>query len=223
MTDRKWVEYYDRFARVYAAPIAQSGYVTSDNKSLDNNVFDDWADYIQRYLMVASNHYFLDVGCGSGVFLKRFARYTNHLFGVDPAESQLANARSNCPTVQLRLGSATDAAFGNIRFDRIICNSVFLCFPNMSHARDAICHFLSISSLNGKIWIGDLPLPTEEMRENSDYRRTGLTTKLGTQHYPPEFMARLCEEFGVTGTYVRQVVNKASAAFRYDWLIEKNN
>ena len=66
-------------------------------------------------------------------------------------------------------------------------------------------------------------MPTEEMRENSDYRRTGLTSKLGTQHYPAEFMAQLCKEFGVTGTYVRQVVNKESAAFRYDWLIEKND
>lgn len=221
MADSKWVEYYDRFAKVYAAPIAQSGYVTNDNKTLDESVFDDWVEYIQSHFMVASSHYLLDVGCGSGIFLERFSRYTSHLFGVDPAESQLANARSNCPTVRLRLGSATDAAFGNLRFDRIFCNSVFLCFSDMSHARDAIYHFLSISALDAKIWIGDLPLPTKEMQENSDYRRTGLTTKLGTQHYPPEFMEKLCKEFGVAGTYVKQIVNKASAAFRYDWLIEK--
>jgi hypothetical protein len=91
----------------------------------------------------------------------------------------------------------------------------------MSHARDAVSHFLSISSDDAKIWIGDLPLPTAEMLEDGDYRRTGLTTKLGTQHYPPGFMTDLCRELGVAGTYIQQVVNKASASFRYDWLIEK--
>jgi SAM-dependent methyltransferase len=219
--DQKWVDYYDQFARIYTEPEAQSGYVTSNNVTLDQSVFDGWIEHIQGHLRVSQDHYFLDVGCGSGVFLKRFARYTSHLFGVDPAPTQIDNARSNCPAAQLRVGSALDAGFGNIRFDRIICNSVFLCFPTMSHARNAISHFLSISSGRAKIWIGDLPLPTAEMREDGEYRRTGLTTKLGTQHYPPQFMEKLCAEFHVTGNYIKQVVNKASAAFRYDWLIEK--
>jgi SAM-dependent methyltransferase len=221
MMDPKWVDYYGRFARIYTEPEAQSGYVTSNNTTLDQSVFDSWIEYIQGYFGVSPDHYLLDVGCGSGVFLKRFARYTSHLFGVDPAAAQIENARSNCPAAHLRIGSAVDAGFGDIRFDRIICNSVFLCFPTISHARDAISHFLSISSNRAKIWIGDLPLPTAEMREDGEYRRTGLTTKLGTQHYPPKFMEELCEDLDVAGTYIKQVVNKASAAFRYDWLIEK--
>jgi SAM-dependent methyltransferase len=219
--DPKWVDYYDNFAKLRSEPEAQSGYVTSDNTILDQGVFDGWIEYMQKYLAIAHHHYLLDVGCGSGIFLKRFARYTRHLFGVDPAAAQLDNARLHCPIAHFRVGSAVDAAFGAIRFDRIICNSVFLCFPIMSHARDAISHFLSISSDDAKIWIGDLPLPTAEMREDGEYRRTGLTTKLGTQHYPPRFMADVCEDLGVAGTYIKQNVNKTSAAFRYDWLIDK--
>jgi len=218
--DAKWVAYYDGFAAHYADPAAQSGYIAGD-KILDSSVFDGWVEFIQRYFSVSSDHYLLDVGCGSGVFLRRFSRYTNRLFGVDPSAQQIANAQSNCPSAQLRIGTAVDAAFSNIRFDRIICNSVFLCFPNMSHAREAVAHFLSISSNSAKIWIGDLPLPTTEMHGGSEYRRVGLTTKLGTQHYPPSFMEDLCKEFGVNYTYIKQAVNKASAAFRYDWLIEK--
>jgi SAM-dependent methyltransferase len=221
MMDSKWVDYYEQFARVHTGPEAQSGYVTSDNRTLDESVFDHWVELIQGYFGVSPRHYLLDVGCGSGVFLQRFAHYTCNLFGVDPAAGQLENARLNCPGAHLRVGSALDAAFGNIKFDRIICNSVFLCFPTMSDARDAISHFLSISSNDAKIWIGDLPLPTIEMREDGEYRRTGLSTKLGTQHYPPRFMAEVCRELEVAGTYIKQVVNKASAAFRYDWLIEK--
>jgi SAM-dependent methyltransferase len=220
--DQKWVDYYDGFAKLYSKAEAQSGYVTSDHQTLDDIVFDGWIKYIQKYFTVSESHYLLDVGCGSGVFLKRFERYTSHLFGVDPAVAQIENARLNCPTANLRIGSALDAAFGAIQFSRIICNSVFLCFPTMAHARDAISHFLSISAHDAKIWIGDLPLPTAEMQGGCEYRRTGLTTKLGTQHYPPAFMADLCRELGVEGTYLKQAVNKASAAFRYDWLIEKN-
>jgi len=220
--DPKWVDYYDRFARLYANPAAQSGYV-ADDRPLDERVFDGWVEYIQQYFSVSSDHYLLDVGCGSGLFLKRFALYTPRLFGVDPSAEQIANARLNCPIAHLRIGTAVDAAFSNIRFDRIICNSVFLCFPALPYAREAIVHFLSISSDQAKIWIGDLPLPTTEMRQDGEYRRTGLTTKLGTQHYPPSFMEALCKDFGVRYTYVKQVVNKASAAFRYDWLIEKKS
>jgi SAM-dependent methyltransferase len=220
--DSKWVDYYDRFARDHADPIAKSGYVTNrDHRVLDQSVFDDWIEVIQRHFSISPQHYFLDVGCGAGVFLRQFARYTPHVFGVDPAQSQLASARSNCPIAQLRLGSAVDAAFGNTRFDRILCNSVFLYFLNMDHARDAISHFLSISTDGAKLWIGDLPLPTPEMRTDGPFRRTALTSKLETQHYPPSFMMRMCEEFGVTGTYVKQTMKKASAAFRYDFLIEK--
>ena len=219
--DHKWVDYYDQFARLHTEPAAQSGYVYNDNQTIDQSVFDDWIEFIQGYLAISPDHYLLDVGCGSGLFLKRFTRYTTHVFGVDPARAQLENARLNCPIASLRIGSAVDAAFGNILFDRIVCNSVFLCFPSMFAARDAVSHLLSISSNQAKIWIGDLPLPTPEMREDSEFRRIGLTSKLGTQHYPPAFMKDLCQELGVAGTYVKQVVNKVSAAYRYDWLIEK--
>src|SRR6266566_3540863 len=104
--DQKWVDYYDQFARIYTEPEAQSGYVTSNNVTLDQSVFDGWIEHIQGHLGVSQAHYFLDVGCGSGVFLKRFACYTSHLFGVDPAPAQIDNARSNCPAAQLRVGSA---------------------------------------------------------------------------------------------------------------------
>jgi SAM-dependent methyltransferase len=221
--DQKWVNYYDQFAKEHSDPVAQSGYVIGDDKALDQSVFDDWVAFIQSYLAVSSDHYFLDVGCGSGLFLKRFAHFTSRLYGVDPAVAQIKNARSNCPHAYLRVGSAVDAAFENIEFDVIICNSVFLCFPSMAYARDAVCHFLSISSDSAKIWIGDLPIPTNAMREDGDYRRTGLTTKLGTQHYPPRFMENLCRGLGVRGTYVKQLVNKETATYRYDWLVEKKS
>ena len=69
-----------------------------------------------------------------------------------------------------------------------------------------------------------MPLPTPEMREGGGYRRTGITTKLETQHYPPSFMERLCRDLGVNYTYVKQEVEgKVTAAYRYDWLIEKKS
>ena len=93
--DTQWVDYYNRLARSYADPAPQSGYLL-DNQPVDERVFDNWVQFIQRYFAVSADHYLLDVGCGSGLFLKRFAGYTNHLYGVDPSEEQLANARSNC-------------------------------------------------------------------------------------------------------------------------------
>lgn len=218
--DEKWVRYYDEFATRYHTPAAQSGYVAND-VPLGEGVFDDWVGAIQQRLAVSSQHTLLDVGCGAGVFLKRFARYTPLLYGVDPSAAQIENARTNCPTAQLRVGSATDARFEGIRFDRIVCNSVFLCFASMAHARETIAHFVAISSEEAKFWIGDLPFPTSEMAEGSGYRRTGLTTKLGTQHYPLAFMYEICEELRLRGSHFPQTVDKPSAAFRYDFLIEK--
>ncbi len=219
--DEKWVRYYEESAKRYDTPAAQSGYVTNE-VTLSEGLFDEWVEAIQQRLAVSSQHTLLDVGCGAGMFLKRFARYTSHLYGVDPSAAQIENARRNCPTAQLRVGSATDARFEGIPFDRIVCNSVFLLFANMAHARETVAHFLAISSAEAKFWIGDLPFPTAQMTEDGDYRRTGLTTKLGTQHYPLEFMYSICNELRLRGSHFPQTVNKASAAFRYDFLIEKN-
>lgn len=220
MLDRTWLDYYQRTAAERGDPISQSDYVL-DGAPIEPGIFDRWMELIQRHMPVGREDRCLDVGCGSGLFLTRLARLCDHLYGVDPSPNQLALSARQCPTARLRIGTAIDAGFSNVRFDRIICVSVFHYFKTLDAARDAIQHFLGLGSERLAIWIGDLPLPSAGM-DPVTCRRVGRTTGLETQHYPPEYMESVSTELGVKGRYVQQnVEGKVTASFRYDWLIER--
>jgi len=217
--NNNWITFYDNLAKTSPDPVSQSGYLV-DGKPIDEEVFEAWACYIQEHVEVRPQHVLLDVGCGSGLFLKRFSKFTDQLYGVDTSAEQIKNAKTNCPSAHLRIGSALDAGFGNLCFDRIICNGVFLLLESLVFARDVVKHILSISAPDARIWIGDLPMPTKEMMPDGNYRRKGKSSDLELQHFPPDFFNELCSELGVEGHPVAQEVRgKLTAAFRYDFLI----
>jgi cyclopropane fatty-acyl-phospholipid synthase-like methyltransferase len=208
--NNKWVAFYDDLAKTRSDPVSQSGYVI-DGKPIEEEVFEAWVQHIQQHLDARPEHALLDVGCGSGLFLKRFSRFTGQLYGVDTSAEQIKNAKINCPAAHLRVGSALDAGFGGQRFGRIICNGVFLLFDSLFFAKVAAKYIVSISAPDAKIWIGDLPMPTQEMRPDGNYRRKGKANGLELQHFPVDFFSEICSELGVEGY--------PTAAFRYDFLI----
>ena len=216
----KWIAFYDDLGKTCRDPVSQAGYLV-DGKAIEEEVFEAWAQHIQRHFDVRPEDVLLDIGCGSGLFLKYFSKLTDRLYGVDTSVEQIKNAKMNCPAAHLRVGSSLDAGFGDLQFSRIICNGVFLLFDSLSFANAVIRYMLSISAPEGKIWIGDLPLPTKEMQSDGNYRRRGKSSDLELQHFPPDFFNKLCSELGVEGHPVAQAVRgKVTAEFRYDFLLK---
>jgi SAM-dependent methyltransferase len=60
----------------------------------------------------------LDVGCGSGYFLHRLHEYgAAECHGVDLMEDRIATGRERYPTLELRVGSATELPYADGAFD----------------------------------------------------------------------------------------------------------
>ena len=76
-----------------------------------------------RALEVRSGEVVLDIGCGSGLFLRDLAQAVGPLgraFGVDPSDEQLRVARSNCAdlsNVELQTGSTFALPYPSASFD----------------------------------------------------------------------------------------------------------
>lgn len=62
----------------------------------------------------------LDVGCGSGYFLHRLGEYgATELHGIDLMENRVVEGRKRYPTLELRVGSATELPYADGEFDLV--------------------------------------------------------------------------------------------------------
>lgn len=61
----------------------------------------------------------LDAGCGTGVYLKRFANMGLVPVGLEPAEGMIASARRDNPGVQIEQGVITKLPFPDQSFDAV--------------------------------------------------------------------------------------------------------
>ncbi len=66
----------------------------------------------------------LDIGCGTGPYLRRFAAKGLVPFGVEPAEGMLAVARRDNPGTRVEQGVATSLPFEDESFDGVTCIEV---------------------------------------------------------------------------------------------------
>ncbi|HEX9036778.1 MAG TPA: class I SAM-dependent methyltransferase [Ktedonobacterales bacterium] len=82
----------------------------------------------------------LDVGCGSGLELRRFLDYgarPENLYGVDLLPKRIDAARAQHPGIQWSVGSAHQLPFEDERFDIVMCFTVLSSILDAT-ARDAV-------------------------------------------------------------------------------------
>jgi SAM-dependent methyltransferase len=63
----------------------------------------------------------LEVGCGTGHWLRVMAGHGSTIAGLDPSASMLQRARSAAPTARLVRARAEDLPWADASFDRIVC------------------------------------------------------------------------------------------------------
>lgn len=76
---------------------------------------------IQKYVSL-KNKKILDVGCGEGLYLKRFKNFTNELYGIDIDEEKIEKIKNQFPNV--RVAPAEKLPFPENFFDIILFNEV---------------------------------------------------------------------------------------------------
>lgn len=197
-------------------PVAQSLYFR-DGVPVKEDLFDEWANYVQKYFKIEKDDILLDVGCGAGLFLKRFAKFTSNLYGIDPAENLVKSAQSYVPIAICKVGHALKIPFSK-KFTKIFCNSVIL-YLNFNDCKKALKLFIQKSKPGSKIWIGDICYPNPQLCDKN-FLRIEKSTGWKVQHYPPQFFIKILEKYSFKYKFLFQEVKKSSAAYRYDLLIE---
>jgi SAM-dependent methyltransferase len=91
----------------------------------------------------------LDIGCGSGYFLHRLQEYgAGECHGIDLMENRVAEGRDRYPTLDLRVGSATELPYANGAFDVV---TQFTCLSSVldDDVRLAIAHEMRRVAMGG--------------------------------------------------------------------------
>jgi SAM-dependent methyltransferase len=91
-----------------------------------------------RQLGIAAGQRVLEVGCGSGVFLRAAADRGAEVYGVDASEALIDLARSRVPEADLRVGDMQFLPFEDDRFDAVAgFNSFFFAQDMVAALREA--------------------------------------------------------------------------------------
>lgn len=131
----------------------------------------------------------LDLGCGTGNFLKRLEKHFKRTVGIDISENMIAIARKNCKRTDFFIKSVTDFKL-NEKFDLITCN-----FDMINHL-DTIKDWEKMFKLaykhlnNDGIFLFDINTIfkfkkldfIEHTRENENYKFISKDTKIDENH-----------------------------------------
>jgi SAM-dependent methyltransferase len=116
----------------------------------------------------------LDVGCGSGAWLRDLVRWgfpPEHLWGVDLLPHFIADAHRRCPTgVHVQCGSATHLPFKDGAFDLVIQATLFTSLLDAEVRRVAAAELLRVVRQGGVILWYDFFISNPR---NPDVRRVG--------------------------------------------------
>ncbi|WP_318196650.1 non-ribosomal peptide synthetase [Streptomyces sp. MCL20-2] len=189
----------------------------------------------------------LEIGCGTGLLLFRYAELCESVHALDLSPSALSDVRRGVSQrgwthVTLEHGDALSVAdLAEGTFDTIVLNSVAQYFPNRLYLEDAISRMLPLLEDGGRILIGDVRnldlLPAHlgaversrsdvgttagELSRQVRYRRRQESELL----LSPTYFAQLPERFSVLGAVdivaKRGVGDNEMTAYRYDVILTK--
>lgn len=166
-------------------------------------------DYILENLDFQATHHVLEVGCGSGWFLRRIEPRVAHVTGTDISPGMLSH---HTGTATLIACEAADISVPDESFDRILMVSVSHYFPSFDYLSRVIHKIYDALRPNGRILITDVHFSMSQAPEYT--------------HYDVTEVFRLLESLGSFFSILAQPRIKRdfhqSFCLRYDILICKD-
>ncbi|MER7795657.1 condensation domain-containing protein, partial [Streptomyces sp. NPDC097640] len=207
----------------------------------------EWIDGTVRLIEELRPKRLLEVGCGTGLLLFRYADSCASVHAVDLSASALDDVRRGAERrgwshVTLEQGDALSvAALPEGTFDTVVINSVVQYFPNQLYLEQAIARLLPLVAEGGRVLIGDVRnLDLYPAHAGAIERgRTGAGTTAGALAaqvrrrrrqesellLSPTYFARLTERFPELGAVdlmvKRGVGDNEMLAYRYDVVLTK--
>lgn len=126
-------------------------------------------DDVAMKLELSLKHHVLDVGCGTGMILRRIAPRVASITGVDLSVDMLAVGRHNpMSNVTLLQANAAQLPFKNQVFDRVLCYFVIANFLDDDFTQRVLAQLIRVTRKGGFVFIGNTP----------DYEKKGEQAKL---------------------------------------------
>ncbi|WP_431040584.1 amino acid adenylation domain-containing protein [Streptomyces sp. P1-3] len=123
----------------------------------------EWIDGTVRRIEALRPRRLLEIGCGTGLLLFRYAGACEEVHAFDISASALAGVRRGVDRrgwshVTLGQGDARSVAVppGTEKFDTVVINSVVQYFPNRLYLEEVIERLLPLVADGGRILIGDV-------------------------------------------------------------------
>ncbi|GAB3273435.1 methyltransferase [Kineosporia babensis] len=162
-----WTEVYDwTYQEVGGAPPAETvGWRASDTgEPLPAEVMSEWADRTAELVLSTGATRVLEIGCGSGMLLRRLAPVVKGYLGLDVAADVVERHRAaGLPGVEVLQASAHETGLPQVRAavkalqpDCVLINSVSQCFPDVSYLSGVVHDALDLLPVGGTLVLGDI-------------------------------------------------------------------
>ncbi|OTA15700.1 PvdJ [Xenorhabdus vietnamensis] len=172
----------------------------------------------------------LEIGCGTGLLLYRYAEQCESVLATDISAEVLARhqhilQQRGWSHVQLRQGDALNlGTLASGMFDTVVINSVVQYFPNMQYIEHVIAQLLPAVEAGGKILLGDirnLDLLTAHITAIEQSRLKTQRIAVGTLANRIQRRLQQEEEFLLSPTYFAQLPTRYPEISRVDILVKR--
>jgi ubiquinone/menaquinone biosynthesis C-methylase UbiE len=182
-----WIEYYNQKDESITNPIQLVEYCVNGEPLTEREYRDAILEPTMRLLELERHHRFLDVGCGTGLFLREVEKCVDYCVGVDISKRLLDGKQCTSETF---VCAAHELPFEDESFDRILIYSVAPCMPSFEYLKTVADKMLKILKLNGILLIGDVPIGNGLSRNYTSYNAMDIIEYLESIKYPYSVMAQ---------------------------------
>ncbi|TQV77374.1 amino acid adenylation domain-containing protein [Aliikangiella marina] len=163
----QWTEVFNDTYNEDDVPVIEANYSGWDSsytmQAIEIEQMDEWLDATISVIQSLRPRNLLEIGCGTGLLLFRYASSCESVTAVDISKEALANVSKGISAkdwkhIELIQGDALSISesFHNRQFDCIVINSVAQYFPNRLYFETVLNNALSVLCEGGKLLLGDI-------------------------------------------------------------------
>ncbi len=181
-TVEEWAQYYDAKDESIINPIELVEHCAGGVPFAEDVHRKAILEPVIEKLELEPHHEFLEIGCGSGLFLKAIEKKVKKSIGVDISKRMLNSF--TCKSEKF-LCAAHNLPFEKESFDRVLMYSVAVQFESFEYLVSVINHVMPLLRKNGIFLVGDLLLGEQNKKSQYIfYDKHRLIDYLDTLGYP---------------------------------------